>query len=117
MKKYYVVHHGNLRPHSCHYDKDSAMVAVDRIYYTDDGGKEHHGPHWDINEIRRITEKQRFKDGVTDWDKYVALNYAYADFNKIMSPEMIAVAAHAFFFEDEDAPEDKVCRYVEEMKK
>lgn len=46
----------------------------------------------------------------------IALNYAYADFNKIMSPEMIAVAAYAFFFNDEDAPEDKVYRYVEAMK-
>lgn len=116
MKKYYILHHGNLRPHSNHYDEVSAIDAVERIYYTDDEGKEHNGPHWSIDDIREITNKQKFKENVTDWDKYVALNYAYADFNKIMSPEMIAVAAYAFFFDDEDAPEDKVYRYVEAMK-
>lgn len=116
MKKYYILHHGNLRPHSNHYDEASAIDAVERIYYTDDEGKEHNGPHWDIDDIREITAKQKFKEHVTDWDKYVALNYAYADFNKIMSPEMIAVAAYAFFFDDEDAPEDKIYRYVEAMK-
>lgn len=116
MKSYIVIRDGRSKEGRGHFDEHSAKDAVSRIYYTDDNGNEHHGAHWSIEDVQRLTSKQNFKKGVTDWDKYVALNFAYADFNKIMSPDMIVLAAHSFFFDDEDAQTDKVYRYVEAMK-
>jgi hypothetical protein len=98
-----------------HFNGESAAEAIKRIFYTDKSGAEHKGAHWSVNEILKATEKLKFKSCVTDWDKYVAFNYAYADFNKIMSDEMIILAAFSFFFDDEDAPCDKVYRYVQSM--
>lgn len=98
-----------------HFNGESAAEAIKRIFYTDKNGAEHKGAHWSVNEVLKATEKLKFKDCVTDWDKYVAFNYAYADFNKIMSDEMIILAAFSFFFDDEDAPCDKVYRYVKSM--
>lgn len=98
-----------------HFDEESADKAIKRIFFTDKNGTEYKGAHWSMNEILKATEKLKFKPCVNDWDKYVAFNYAYADFNKIMSDEMIILAAFSFFFDDEDAPCDKIYRYIQSI--
>lgn len=95
-----------------HFDEGSAKKAVERIYYTDKDGKEHRGAHWTIEEVITATETLIFPKGVTEWDIYVACNVTYADLCKVLSSELIIETAHAFFFEDEDAPIDKIWRYI-----
>lgn len=113
MRIYMIVGHECANGETKHFDEDSAKKAVERIYYTDKNGKEHHGAHWTIEEVNTATETLTFPKGVTEWDKYVACNVAYADLCKVLSPELIIETAHAFFFEDEDAPIDKIWRYMQ----
>lgn len=113
MRIYMIVGHECAKGHEQHFDKDSAENAVKRIYYTDKSGKEHHGSHWTLEEVIAATEALTFPKGVTKWDIYVACNVAYADLCKVLPPELIIETAHAFFFEDEDAPIDKIWRYMQ----
>ena len=62
-----------------HFDKESAEGAVSRIYYTTKDGTEHHGPNWSMEQVLEATKGLQFKPCVTDYDKYVAFNAAYAD--------------------------------------
>lgn len=94
-----------------HFDKESAEQAVKRIYYTTKDGVEHHGAHWSFEQILEATKGLDFKPCVTDYDKYVAFNAAYADLCKTLVPDIIIEVAHAFFFEDEDAPCNKIWLY------
>nr|DAI69386.1 MAG TPA: hypothetical protein [Caudoviricetes sp.] len=95
-----------------HFDKKSAEEAVKRIYYTSKDGVEHHGAHWTLEQVLEVTSKLQFKECVTDYDKYVAFNAAYADLNKTLTTELIIETAYAFFFEDEDAPCNKIWLYM-----
>lgn len=103
------------RPPCRHFNEGTASEAVGGIYYTDKEGKERHGAHWTLDQIKEATKGMKFAVCVTDWDKYVAFNAAYADFCKVFTAEQVLQAAHAFFFADEDAPEDKVFRYIRAM--
>lgn len=99
-----------------HFDKETAEAAVKRIYYTTKDGVEHHGAHWSLEQVLEATKDLQFKECVTDYDKYVAFNAAYADLNKVLSAELIIETGHAFFFEDEDAPCNKIWVYMESFK-
>ena len=96
-----------------HFDKETAEAAVKRIYYTTKDGVEHHGAHWSLEQVLEATKDLQFKPCVTYYDKYVAFNAAYADLNKVLSTELIIETGHAFFFEDEDAPCNKIWVYME----
>lgn len=96
-----------------HYDKDSAEKAISRIHYTTKEGVECNGAHWTLDEVLQLTQRFKFKDCVTDYDKWVAFNAAYADFNKVLTVEDMVEAGFAFFFDDEDAPCDKLWRYMQ----
>lgn len=99
-----------------HFDKESAEDAVKRIYYTTKDSVEHYGAHWSMEQVLEITSKFSFKKCVTDYDKYVAFNAAYADLNKTLTTELIIDTAFAFFFEDEDAPCNKIWLYMQSFK-
>ena len=99
-----------------HFDKETAEAAVKRIYYTTKDGVEHHGAHWSLEQVLEATKNLQFKPCVTDYDKYVAFNAAYADLNKVLSEELIIETGHAFFFEDEDAPCNKIWVYMESFE-
>lgn len=96
-----------------HFDKESAERVVSKIYYTTKDGTEYTGAHWTIEEVLTLTKNYKFKSCTTDYDKWVAFNAAYADFNKVLSEEDILEAGFAFFFEDEDAPCNKIWRYMQ----
>lgn len=99
-----------------HFDKETAEAAVKRIYYTTKDGVEHHGAHWSLEQVLEATKDLQFKPCVTDYDKYVAFNAAYADLNKVLSTELIIETGHVFFFEDEDAPCNKIWVYMESFE-
>ena len=111
MKTYIVIGNG------CrHFDETEAEEAVLRISYTDKEGNEHHGAHWSKDEVLSATAQMEFDECVTEWDKYVAYNAMYADLCKVLSETDIVKVAHAFYFADEDAPCNKVWRYVQAMR-
>lgn len=96
-----------------HFDKEEANAVVNKIYYTTRDGVEHHGAFWRMEQVKEATKGMQFPECVTDYDKYVAFNLAYADLNKVLNADIILEVAHAFFFEDEDAPCNKVWIYAQ----
>lgn len=133
MKRYYVVAKnaaGNgekpwkgemevtVRPegNGGHFDEKAAKDVVSRIRYTDRNGTERTGAHWGMDQIKAVTLSMKFPEGTTDWDKYVALNSFFSDLNKVLTDEQIVKGAHAFYFADEDAPSDKIMRYIKAME-
>lgn len=101
-----------LKENCKHFDKQSAEEAVKRIYYTTKDGVEYHGTHWSLEQVLDATSALKFEPCVTDYDKYVAFNAAYADLCKTLTDELIIETAYAFFFEDEDAPCNKIWLYM-----
>lgn len=99
-----------------HFDEAEAKKAVSRICYTDRDGQKREGAHWTKEQVMDATNGMKFREGVTDWDKYVAFNAGYADFCRVLTDELVLRASHAFYFADEDAPEDKVFVYMRCMQ-
>ena len=96
-----------------HYSEESAMRDVFKMHYTDVNGKEHHGPHWTVEQVEAATAGKHFPEGTTKFDKFVAFNAFYADLNKVLSEEHILKAAHSFWFDDEDwKGEGKIWEYM-----
>ena len=117
MERLYMVFRKGEGKGKCrHFDKESAEEAVKSIYYTTKDGVEHYGAHWSLAQVLEATKDLQFKSCVTDYDKYVAFNAAYADLNKTLTTELIIETAHAFFFEDEDAPCNKIWLYMQSFK-
>lgn len=99
-----------------HFDEAEAKEAVSRICYTDRDGQKREGAHWTKEQVTDATNGMKFREGVTDWDKYVAFNAGYADFCRVLTDELVLRASHAFYFADEDAPENKVWIYMRCMQ-
>ena len=74
------------------------------------------GKDWSLEQVLEATKGLPFKPCVTDYDKYVAFNAAYADLCKTLTPDLIIETGHAFFFEDEDAPCNKIWIYMESFE-
>lgn len=98
-----------------HLDEGLAMHVMSKLYYTDRHGEPHNEPKWSIDEIEQATEGWEFHLHVTPFDKWVAFNFFYADTCKVLSPKEAIKVGYYFFFHDEDAPTDKVFRYLEGM--
>lgn len=125
MKRYIVIvgkikedehkeHHRWKEP--LHFNEESAHKAVARIRYTDKTGVEKEGAHWTPEQVKTVTAGMKFPEGTTEWDKYVALNSFYADLCGVLDEPQILKSAVKFYFEDKDAPEGKVFRYVKAME-
>lgn len=99
-----------------HFDEKTAKEAMSHIRYTDNSGAERTGAHWSIDQVRNATASMKFPAGTTDWDKYVALNVFYSDLCKVLTDDLIIKSACRFFFQDEDAPDGKLCTYMKAMK-
>lgn len=115
MKKYIITLKG--MSENRHFDEEKAKKVVGSIYYTDKLGAKHYGAHWSPEQLESATASLKFPEGTTKWDKYVAFNSFYADLCKVLDEPAIIKAAHAFYFEDEDAPDGKIFRYVKAMGK
>ena len=118
MKRYYAVigkiKEGH-RQEDLHFNEESAREAVARIRYTDKAGAEKEGAHWTPEQVKAATAGMKFPEGTTEWDKYVALNSFYADLCGLLDEPQILKAAVRFYFEDGDAPEGKIKRYIDAM--
>lgn len=115
MRKIYIFKGGNS---SCHFCEEKAKEVISRSYYTDKSGNYHEGKkHWSAEQVEAATSSYTFPEGTTRWDKYVAFNLMYFDLCRMLDDSSIIKAAYAFYFSDEDAPECKVYKYVEAMKK
>lgn len=95
-----------------HLDEQLAMYIMSRLYYTDRQGHEHTEPKWSVEEIEKATHEWEFPYGTTPWDKWVAFNLFYADTCKVLSSKEALKTGYYFFFHDEDAPQDKIYRYL-----
>lgn len=122
MKEYIIIgacmgghkgHHHALQ----HYDEETARDIVDGIRFTDRQGTEKEGAHWTAEECQQTAANMglSFPEGTTEWDVYAAFNSFYADTCKVLSETDIIRAAHAFYFDDEDAPALKLQHYMEAM--
>ena len=108
---------GTHEQHPEHFDTDSAEKAVARIRHTDKDGNLLEGAHWSPQQIEHLTSHMVFLEGTTLWDKYVAFNYFYADLYSVIGNDAtLLLAAHAFYFADEDAPDNKLYRYFRAME-
>lgn len=85
-----------------HYNKEFAEHDVELLHYTDKDGVQHKGAHWTLEQILSATSGKSFAKSVTDYDKFVAYNAAYADFCKEFDDEQILCISYLFFFVDED---------------
>lgn len=113
MSKYIITLHKEEKVR--HFDEEKAKMAVARIHYADKSGVKHEGAHWTPEQVESATAQMKFPEGTSKWDKYVAFNSFYADLCRVLDEPMIIKAAHAFYFDDEDAPDGKVWRYVKAM--
>lgn len=98
-----------------HLDEGLALHVMSKLYYTDRHGQPLNVPKWSIEEIEQATRDWEFNPGVTIFDKWVAFNFFYADTCKVLSPREALKVGYHFFFLDEDAPSDKIFRYLEGM--
>lgn len=98
-----------------HIDKGMADYLISQLYYTDRHGNPHREPKWSIEDIEQVTSDWEFEPGVTIFDKWVAFNFFYSDTCKVLSPREALKVGYYFFFMDEDAPSDKIYKYLEGM--
>ena len=96
-----------------HYTEELALADVAAMHYTDANGVKHTSAHWTCDEIKSATANKTFPKGTTDWDKYVAYNATYADFNTKFDETQILCIAYLFWFADEDWKTDgKIWDYM-----
>ena len=100
-----------------HLDEATAKRVMARIKFTDDDGVLHTKPKWSMEEIDEETCHLDFPEGTTIYDKWVAFNFFYADVCRaeILPISKVIYGAYYFYFKDEDAPDDKLYRYLEAM--
>ena len=85
-----------------HYDEVLALYEVEKMHSTGADGVKHHGAHWSVEEVEAATADKTFGKSVTKWDKYVAYNATWHDFNKKFEDDKLLCAAYLLWFADED---------------
>lgn len=100
-----------------HYNEEFAKYDVAQIVYTGKSGDKRTGEYWTKSQIEDATKGMSFPSGTTEWDKYVAFNSFHADLCQVMDDEMIIKSAYKYFFQDEDAAEGKIWRYIPAVRK
>lgn len=99
-----------------HLDRFLAEKVMQHIKYSKDNAAFYYTePFWSLEETNKLTEDMEFSEGTTQYDIWVALNFFYADTCKVLEPAQAIKAGYYFYFKDEDAPEDKLCRYLQAM--
>ena len=97
-----------------HYDEAFAMWDVSQMHSTDKSGMKKEGAHWTADQIEAAMAGHKFPMGTTKWDKYVAMNASYHDWNKECDDAQILKIGYAFWFADEDwGNESKIWEYME----
>lgn len=109
-----------------HYDEAFAIWEVEQMHHTDANGKKYSGAHWDLSEVQAVYMKYKVQLKPADnvYDMYVALNSFFHDncviykswFQEAFEARLIE-GAISYFFKDEDAPEGKIWKYYQAMRK
>lgn len=120
---YRAVHEDFYGPH---YNKDLAEIAVEKMFHKSASGETIHGGRWSIAQAQELFAAYKGKmkspkDNV--YDLYVALNAMYSDlgeqFKKDFGEEWekkLADYTVEFWFQDDDAPDGKIWRYMTAMQ-
>lgn len=101
-----------------HYDQEFAEWDVDHINYTNRAGEKKSGAYWTAEQIEQATASMKFPAGTTKWDKYVAFNNAYADYNRKFEDGDVLEIGYLMFFADEDwGSNTKIWEYISSKPK
>lgn len=104
-----------------HYTEDFARWDVSQMFHTEDE-EEVRGEHFSVSQAEKFAKEKNIK---YLWDVFVAVNANYHDKARLFSEwfedsedvdERIVADAMAFYFEDEDAGDGKVWRYINGTK-
>ena len=68
-----------------HYTEELAKHDVAMMHSTDANGNKHSGAHWSSDEIESAVSGLTFPKGTTPWDRYVAYNATFHDYNKVLT--------------------------------
>lgn len=98
-----------------HLDEDLANQVMKHLLYIDKEGVTHDTPFWTVDEIESITGDLNFPKGTTKWDKWVGFNFFYADTCRVLNTRQALEAGYQFYFNDIDAPDNKLYKYLEAM--
>lgn len=119
----YLLHEEFCGPH---FDKELAEEAVSKMYHKSASGEIIRGGRWHIDQVREIfsANKGHFKNPQDNvYDLYVALNAMYNDlgdqFKKDFGGEhekKLVEYTIEFWFQDDDAPDGKIWRYMVAMQ-
>lgn len=106
-----------------HFDERFGKWEVEKMHHTHKGEKMT-GAYWSIHDIKPVYDSMRSKlpQGTTIWDFSVALNANWHDkvdmfkewFPDDYTDKIIEDAVN-FYFEDDDAPDGKIWRYIRAM--
>lgn len=98
-----------------HLDEELANKVMKHLLYIDKENVTHNTPFWTVEEIESFTQDLNFPKYTTKWDKWVGLNFFYADTCRVLNARQAIEAGHQFYFNDIDAPENKLYKYLEAM--
>ena len=98
-----------------HLNDYSSQKIMKGIKYTDSEGNTHTTPRWTKEEIEIATADLTFPHGTTLYDKWVAFNFFYADTCMVLNEKEALEAGYFFYFQDEDAPPNKLYKYLVAM--
>lgn len=116
MRRYHVLiyHDGE---HTEEPDEQSRIV--DHVHTDDEKHFDHdkvlkliRNPRWTASQLEDATKGLDFPPGTTVWDKFVAYNSFYDDMKDVFTLEEILKGAYTYFFNDVDAPSNKIYHYM-----
>ena len=98
-----------------HLNEELANKVMKHILYIDKENVTHDTPFWTVDETESFTQDLNFPNGTTKWDKWVGFNFFYADTCRVLNPRQALEAGYQFYFNDMDAPDNKLYKYLEAM--
>ena len=98
-----------------HLDEYLANQVMKHLLYIDKEDVTHDTPFWTVDEIESFTQDLNFPNSTTKWDKWVGFNFFYADTCRVLNPRQALEAGYQFYFNDMDAPDNKLYKYLEAM--
>ena len=98
-----------------HLNEELANKVMKHILYVDKENVTHDTPFWTVDEIESFTQDLNFPNGTTKWDKWVGFNFFYADTCRVLNARQAIEAGYQFYFNDIDAPDNKLYKYLEAM--
>ena len=105
----------SVTPKQEHLDEELANKVMKHLLYIDKENVTHDTPFWTIDEVESFTGDLNFPKDTTKWDKWVGFNFFYADTCRVLNARQSIEAGYQFYFNDIDAPDNKLYKYLEAM--